>query len=339
MIVSWFRGGRWEVLRTVARRIRTPLVFLAGSIAFGTIGYSLIPGWSVWDAFFMSVITLTTVGYSTIHPLGVGGEIFTVVVLLVGLGAVFAMLATITELVVGEELSGRLRGLRMQRQIDRLSGHHIVCAYGRVGRAAAAQLIAAGEPVVLLETDERLREVLAGEGLPHLMADPSEEQVLIRAGVMRAKGLVCAVDSDAVNVYITLTARALNPALRIVARASRPESEPQLVRAGADRVVQPYALSGGHMAALALHPSVVDFFDVSRMGANLRIEEIQVTAGSSLDGQLIGEACSTSSQITALAVRRPSGEMLSPPSPTTRLAAGDLLLAFGHLDALAGIEA
>lgn len=322
----------------MAGRLRTPLTLLVGVVVFGTIGYSLFPGWNIWDAFFMTVITLTTVGYSTIHPLNWGGELLTVFVLLIGLGAVFAMLGTIAEFVVGEELSGRLRGLRMQRQIDGLKGHHIVCAYGRVGRAATSQLIAAGEPVIVLETDERLRESLVAEGIPHLIADSSEDSVLIRAGVERAKGLVCAVDSDAVNVYITLTARALNPDLRIVARASRPESEPQLVRAGADRVVQPYSLSGGHMAALALHPSVVDFFDVSQIGVGLRIEEIQVTSGSSLDGQRVGSACSSRSQITALALRRPSGEMLAPPPPETELAPGDLLLAFGKQGALAAIE-
>ncbi len=195
----------------------------------------------------MTAITLTTVGFREVQPLDVGGQLFTASTLFFGLGAVFVVLGTLTELVVSGHLSGLLRENQVRRKVDAMSGHHIICAYGRVGRAAAAEFAAAGEPFIVLDIDDRLQPAMERDEVVHRIADPTEEAVLRDAGIDRVRSLVCAVDSDATNVYITLTARAMSPDLTIVARASRPESVDRLVRAGADRVVQPYALSGSHM--------------------------------------------------------------------------------------------
>lgn len=287
----------------------------------------------------MTVITLSTVGYLLVEPLGPGGEAFTMIVLFVGLGAVFVVLGTLTEIVVSGDLADYSRGVRVNRKIDRLNDHHVVCAYGRVGRAAVRQFREAGEDVVVLDTDERLRPLMERDGLIHLLADPSEEDVLRRAGIDRAKGLVCAVDSDATNVFIVLTARALQPDLHIVARASRTESVERLFRAGADRVVQPYELSGEHMASLAMHPSVVDFFDLSRIGPGLRVEEIEVTDRSRLIGERVGEATSFSDgALTTLALRRANGSVISLPSAELTLGVGDILVVYGRIEALERLE-
>jgi voltage-gated potassium channel Kch len=201
----------------------------------------------------MTVITLTTVGYSEVHPLDAAGKLFTISLLALGVVALAAAIGAVTQLVAGGELGSWLRRRRMDTSLDRMSGHFIVCAYGRVGRAAVAQLRADRVPCLVIEPMPELAALLGEHGVPHLAADPAEEAMLRRAGVERAAGLLCAVDSDAVNVYITLTARPMNPKLTIVARASNPESVDKLHRAGADQVVSPYDLSGSRMAVLARH--------------------------------------------------------------------------------------
>jgi voltage-gated potassium channel len=286
----------------------------------------------------MTVITLTTVGYREVQVLDIGGQLFTASLLFFGLGAVFVVLGTLTELVVSGHLSGLLRENQVRRKVDGMTGHHIICAYGRVGRAAAAEFAASGEPFIVLDIDDRLQPAMERDEVVHRIADPTEEAVLRDAGIDRARSLVCAVDSDATNVYITLTARAMNPGLTIIARASRPESVDRLVRAGADRIVQPYALSGSHMAALSLHPSVIDFFDVTHAGTGLRVEEIQVREGSMLDGRLVSEACPSMSGVTPLALRRAAGTILAPPPGDARLGTGDAIVAFGSMSALEALE-
>ena len=286
----------------------------------------------------MTVITLTTVGYREVQVLDIGGQLFTASLLFFGLGAVFVVLGTLTELVVSGHLSGLLRENQVRRKVDGMTGHHIICAYGRVGRAAAAEFASSGEPFIVLDIDDRLQPAMERDEVVHRIADPTEEAVLRDAGIDRARSLVCAVDSDATNVYITLTARALNPGLTIIARASRPESVDRLVRAGADRIVQPYALSGSHMAALSLHPSVIDFFDVTHAGTGLRVEEIQVREGSMLDGRLVSEACPASTGVTPLALRRAAGTIIAPPPGDARLGTGDAIVAFGSMSALEALE-
>jgi voltage-gated potassium channel len=187
---------------------------------------------------------------------------------------------------------------------------------------------------VIIESLERLVPALEEQDVPYIAGDPTAEDVLRRAGIERARGLVCAVDSDAANVYITLTARALNPNLVIVARASEPTSVDKLLRAGADQVVSPYALSGRRMAFLAQHPAVVDFLDLMSIVPDLRLEQIVVRAGSALDGATVGQASAAHGAATILAVKRASGEPLAFPAPDVRLAEGDRVVVLGPLGAL-----
>ena len=217
----------------------------------------------------------------------------------------------------------------MRKRLDSLQDHYVVCAYGRVGRAAVAELRTEGVAVLVVEPKPELAELLDEHGVPHLPADPTEEAALHQAGIRRARGLLCAMDSDAANVFITLTARALNPALTIVARASNPASVDKLLRAGADHVVSPYDVSGRHMGVLALHPAIVDFLDMAKLAPGLRLEEIEVRAGSPLAGKGVGETRARYPDAQVLALKRPGSTEVIVPDHDTALVAGDFVVVLG----------
>jgi voltage-gated potassium channel len=210
----------------------------------------------------------------------------------------------------------------MERDIDRMTDHTIICAYGRVGRAVARELAASGRAFVVIDPQEDLRERMEDDGVPFLIDDPSSDAVLRRAGVERARSLVCAVDSDATNVYITLTARQMKPDLFIVARASEPGSAERLERAGADRVVSPYVSSGRHMVQMARDPSIVDLFDTGSGAArSIPVTERAVDERSALRGRSVADV-----DAPILAVRRVDGSTLPKPSDDVVLDAGDVVL-------------
>jgi voltage-gated potassium channel len=320
-------------------RFRVPVALLLVALLYGTVGYRLMEGWTLLDALYMTVTTLTTVGFREIHPLGPGGEVFTISLILLGLGAVFATIGVGTELVVSGELGAWYRRRQVDRQTAGLREHHVICAYGRVGRAVAASLSEQGAPFCVVDNDPSLIPLMESHGVIHLTGDPSDEEVLREVGIEHARGLVSAVDSDAVNVFITLTARALNPELSIVARASRAESVDRLLRAGADRVVSPYELSGRRMAFLATRPAVVDFLEMVALAPELTLEEILVRPGSALDGRSVGEAVADHPGVTVLAVKRGEDDLQASPGADTRLASGDLVLVMGPQRALEALLA
>ena len=309
-------------------------MLLVLSILYGTVGYVVIEGYSLLDGLYMTVTTLTTVGFGEIEPLGPGGRLFTLSLLAVGFTAVFTLLAVLTSLVVSGQLGRSLSRRSMRQRIDALRGHYVVCAFGRVGRAAVEELLDEGAEVVVVEVDPAREPDLIEAGVLYILDDPTREDVLERAGIERAKGLLCAVDSDASNVYITLLARTRNADLFIIGRASSPESVEALRRAGADRVVSPYLLSGTRMATLALRPAMLEFVDMVSVAPDLRIEELIVGDRSPLAGATVREAAGGYDGVMILAVRSPDGNLLVPPRADTELAAGDLLILVGPMDAL-----
>ena len=324
------RGAtRVSFWRHLASSFRFPVLLLTIAITFGTIGYWLIEDMSLLEGLYMTVTTLTTVGFREVQPLGTGGQIFTIVLILIGVIGVFVTVAIVAQLIASGELGQPLRRRRMERRIDALSDHYIVCAYGRVGRAAAEEFREQGQRYVVVDAQESLERLLDEHGAPYIIGDPSVEAVLEDAGIHRAKGLVSAVDSDAISVYITLTARTLNPKLLIVARASSPESVDQLYRAGADRVVSPYVLSGKRMASLALHPSVVEFIEMVTVAPDMRLEEIVVERGSPLDGKTVGTVAQDRDDVTILAVKKAGADLVPSPGSDLQLGAGDLVIALG----------
>jgi voltage-gated potassium channel len=304
------------------RRLQWVAIAMAAVIAYGVAGYMIVEGWPFLDSLYMTANALTTVGFGEARPLDDSGRIFTITLLVAGVGVALIGISLVAAAIGEGEFGSKARRRRMDRRIEQLRDHFIVCAYGRVGRAAVRELQAAGEPFVVVDPKEDLRERLEQDGVLHMIDDCSSEPVLRRAGVDRARGLICAVDSDATNVYITLTARQLSPMLFIVARSSEPGSAERLERAGANRIVSPYASSGRHMVRMARDPGLVDVFDEgSRARRSIEVEERLVEVGSALAGRTVADAPSP-----ILAVRRANGEVEATPAPTITLGEGDVVL-------------
>jgi voltage-gated potassium channel len=318
------------------RRIWFALAAMAGILVAGTIGY-LILGFSPLDAVYQTVTTITTVGFREVQPLGTAGKIFTIVLIIIGVGTALYAFGVILEALVEGHLRGHLEVRRMERQIARMSGHTIVCGWGRVGRAVGGHLAGLGAQVVVVDSSqERLATVPAG--IRTLHGDVTSDDVLHAAGVMRAAALVAAIDTDAENVYVTLSARALRPDLVIVARARTEASEPKLLRAGATRVVNPQRIGGQRMAAAAQQPNVVEFLDVVMHDGSLefRLEEVPVRAGSRLADHTLQEASAGGALV--LALRGLDGTFVTNPSTQTPIEAGAILIAIGTEPQLAALR-
>ena len=320
----------------ILRRLRVMGLLAFAVIAYGTLGYMLVAGWSFIDGLYMTLITLTTVGFLEVHPMGAPGRIFTMSLLVMGVSLIAVTLSLAGQLIQEGALGDRGRRRRMSKRIEDLSSHYIVCAYGRVGRTVARQLQVEKVPFVVVDRLDDLEEVMAQDGVIYLIGDPSDESVLRAAGVHRARGLVAAVDDDADSVYITLAARALNPDIYIVARASTEHAGRALSNAGANRVISPYVNSGRDMAHQVLHRRVIDAIDVTIEGAEpLVIEELQVEKDSPLIDSKLGEAVG---RATPLAVRRTDGEVITSPQADLVLRQGDLLVLLGDREALRPLE-
>lgn len=304
------------------------ILLLAGAVAYGVIGYMVLERWSLVDSLYMTLLVLSTVGFREVRPLDAGGKAFTASLIIIGVALVLVTVTVVATWVTEGSLWASRRRKRMQRRIDSMSGHFIICAYGRVGRAVARDFEAGGVPFVVVDPKEDLEERMVEDGVAHLIDDPSLEPVLRKAGVERARGLVCAVDSDATNVYITLMARSLNPHIFIVARASEPGSDVRLEKAGADRVVSPFVNSGRHMALMSTRPEIVDAVEFTSQSRSrpLWVEELLVEEGSLLSGSSVGAAREGS---TALALRDAEGGITTTPSDDVKLKPGDLLLILG----------
>lgn len=260
-------------------------------VVYGIVGYLLL-GFRLGDAVYMTILALTTLGFGGEVTLGMGAKLFTASVAVLGVSAFFVGVTVLATAVV----EGRIRlgswRRRMERSIAALKDHYVICAYGRVGRAVGKEFTAQGIPFVTIDIKQALVEQMRRDGVLYLIGDPESEEVLHLARVDRARGLVCAVDSDATNVYITLVARSLNPKLFIVARAGEPESYERLLRAGADRVVSPYVMSGRHMSLMALQPDIVDHLDlVSRGHWRSRLDEMVVDEAAARRGHTVGDMC------------------------------------------------
>ena len=274
-----------------AHHIRLWLAIIAAATVVGTAGYLVLdPNWSFLDALYMTVITLTTVGFREVNELTEAGRIWTMVLAVGGVGLIFGSVGIVAEYLVVEATSGRREAKRMADAVNKLSGHYILCGYGRVGHTVARELVHSGLKVVVIDI---LPESLARarrEGFLEVEGDATEEATLKAAGIERAKGLITTIDSDAHNVYVILSARALNPKLFVVARANGADAEARLMQAGASRVVSPYTMAGHRLAELATRPRVVDFIDAALSHGELAfsMEEVEVIAGDALDGRSIG---------------------------------------------------
>ena len=319
--------------RVALRRIRGALFALATITLAGVLGYMVFEGWSFTDALYMTVITLTTVGYREVHTLDTTGQLWTMALLITGVGTLFYVAVSSVELVVEGTIRGYFGRRRMEAAINKLSGHYVLCGYGRVGRQVAREFAHDGVPFVIVEQDPATVEECVEEGYLVLLGEASDDDVLEEAGVRRARSLIAAVNSDADNVFVVLSARKLNPKLHIVARASSDESAAKLEIAGADRTISPYAVGGRRLASLATQPLVVDFLDIvtrGEEGIEFRLEEFMVPEESSLAGHTIGELrIGERTGAIILATRNHEGKFDTTPSATDRISAGDTLIVLG----------
>ena len=315
------------------RRIRRALLALVGVLVAGTVGYVLL-GFSFLDALYQ---TVTTVGFREVHPLTALGELFTIALILVGVGTALYTFGVLLEALVEGHLREHLERRRMDRDIAQMTGHIIVCGWGRVGQASAEYLSAIGQSIVVIDRDPaRLQDLRH----PTVLGDVSDDRVLTAAGIARARALIAALDTDADNVYVTLSSRALRPDLVIVARARTESSKSKLLRAGANRGVNPQLIGGRRMAAFALQPHVAEFLDVVMHDETLdyRIEQFEITPNSHLLGCSLRQAAiRQTTGALLLALRRPTGAFLANPPADTPIEAHAILIALGtpeQLDAV-----
>ena len=315
------------------RRLFIILALSAALLSIGTFGYVVIEGWRLKDAFYMTVITLATVGYSEVHPLSDPGRIFTMVLLLLGVGFTFYIIGYIVRSLVEGRILMVLGRRSLDWRIKNLKQHFIICGYGRIGRVLSRFLLHKNLPLVIIEQNEGRISTMQIDGVPYILGDAEDESILKQAGIDRAKGLLGALGTDAANVVLTLLGRRLNPDLFIVTRASQNETKKTLLAAGADKVISPYDLGARRMAHAVLRPTVIHFLELAFAdeGTDIAIEECEVGEGSHLAG-----VCLRDSQIRqdlnliVISMRKPDGEMHFNPSAETCLEAGDTLVVVGE---------
>jgi voltage-gated potassium channel len=308
----------------------------------GTLGYTAIERWSAWDAFYMTIITITTVGYGEVHPLSGAGQVFTVLLLVSGVGAALYTFTLLATVVVEGGLPKRLQRRRHLRMLENVKDHFIVCGYGRIGSIVAHQFQRQGVPFVVIERDPERLQAAVEDGAIAVEADASREDVLKRVGIERARGLIAAVGTDAENVYAVLSARVMRPDLFIVGRAETEDATRKLMRAGANRVISPYQIGAMQIAQTALRPAVVDFVELATSSDNLDLmmEEVTIAKSSTLTDQSILQANLRQRYgIIVIGIQRQDRHMEFNPEPETAIRAGDKLVVLGRPDSLKRLEA
>ncbi len=311
------------------------VVGVAAVSLLGALGYMVLQGWNLLDALYMAVITLTTTGFHEVHPLTRSGQVWTMILSVAAIGIIFGTVGIVAEQTMGEVWTGR-RGQRlMERLVDSLTAHYIVCGYGRVGSLVTRDLTAAGLDVVVLDIGEESLSRAEADGYPVIHGDGTSDAVLLRAGIKKARGLVSCIDSDASNVYVTLSARTLNPNLFIVARAGDEGVVQKLRIAGADRAISPYTMAGTTIANMALRPRVLEFIDAALSRGDLAFTLEEVTVGAALEGLTIADL--RARKVFTLAISQSHGSYEANPPDSRALRRDEHLIVSGSSEALAAL--
>jgi voltage-gated potassium channel len=323
------------------RRLVFILCAIVGVLTFGTLGFVLVEGWSFFDAFYMSLMTMTTVGYKEVHDLSLGGRIFNSFLILFGVLTLFLAVGAMTQTAIELEFTNFFEKRRTRKMIDQLSRHYIVCGFGRVGRGAAAELQRSGEPFIVMDRDEGRVERAIRLGMTAVLGDATRDEYLQEVGISRAKGLIATLATDADNLFVVLSAKGLNPAITVSSRVIEEEAEAKLRRAGADTVFAPYNLMGSRLARAIVQPHVVQFLDfaVGTEDEQVNLEQIRVGERSEYAGKTLGETgIRKELGVIVLAIRKREGQMIVNPEAAASIEAGDYLIAMGDSPKLRQLE-
>ncbi len=315
---------------------------LIGIVAFGTCGYYLVEHMPLFEAFYMTIITISTVGYAEIIPLSQAGRSLTIIIIILGITVGAYTIGLLVRAFVEGELTKIVGRKIVQKQISELKNHYIVCGFGRIGRIICNDLAADNIDFVVIEQDPTIVEHIESKNYLFLEMDATSEEALLKAGIMKAKGIATALRSDANNVFITLTAKGLRPTIYILARASHENNEDKLSRAGASRVVSPHLIGGRRMAQVLKRPTVVDFIDIATMGSSLGLmmEEAMIGKNSDLiNKNLIDSNLRKDFGVIIVAIKKIAGNMIFNPMPTETLESGDVIVVIGKREDLQRMNA
>ncbi len=329
-------------MNRLARRLVNVFVAIALTVVIGTVGFVLIEHYPLFDAFYMTLITMTTVGYSEIRPLSHMGRIFNSFLILFGVSIMFFAIGTMTQAIIEIQLGDLFGKRRIKRMIDKLSKHYIVCGFGRVGRGAAGELQAAGVPFVVVDRNPERVERAMRSGMLAVQADSTRDETLREVGIGRAAGLIAALGSDADNLFVILSAKTLNPMLAVATRASEEDAEQKLLRAGADAVFAPYTITGHQLVQSLLRPHVFQFLDFTtkNIGLNAVIEQVRVVENSEVAKKSLRDLqLRRDVGVIVLAIRKADGQMLFNPDAAAEICSGDYLIVMGEPENLRKLEA
>ncbi len=319
------------------RKLLYSLVMLLALVGLGTLGYYIFEPMPLFEAFYMTIITMSTVGFSEVIPLTTVGRVITVLIIILGITVGTYTVSIIVQWLVGGEIQKVFGRKKLHKQIIELNGHFIICGFGRIGQIICKELFEEGIKFVVIEQDASAIEEITSLKFLFIEMDATSEEALLAAGILKAKGLVTAVNSDANNVFITLTAKGLRPDIFVLARASEEKNEEKLIKAGATRVVSPYLIGGRRMAHVLKRPTVVDFLDIATINNKLGLlmEEVTVRPGSGLVGKnLIESRLRQDFGIIIVAIKKSVNQMIFNPAPSETLDAGDVIVAIGQRDDL-----
>lgn len=328
--------------RRIQKELLAGVIALAGVFLIGSLWYRFIEGWSWEDAAYMTVITLATVGYGETRPLGDRGRLFTIALILLGIVTIGYIVNRFTEALIQGYFQARIQLRQQRRLMKSLSGHYIICGFGRTGRQIAFEFQTEGVPFITIDSDNASVQTAQQLGYSAIQGDATLDEILLQVGIERAVCLVAALPSDAENLYTVLSAKTLNPRIRAIARASTEEALQKLQRGGADAVISPYITGGKRMAAAALRPQVLDFVDGILTGAGraLYMEEFLIDpAVCPCVGQTLREAkLRSQTGALVLAIRRADGTLIGGPTADTELMPGDLMICMGTVDQLRSLN-
>jgi len=323
------------------RHFKISIFILALLVSAGTAGYMVIEGWVFLDALYMTIITLGTVGFKEVHDLGNAGKLFTIVLIVFGVSVLGYIVGSLAQIMFEGQIQRIIGRKKVERKIEALQDHYIICGFGRIGALICREFAAKPIPFLVIEKHPEVHEKLHHEEYLHIRGDATEDETLLRAGIKRAKGLISVVTSDTENVYITLTARGLNPDLYILARSGEEGSDIKLKRAGANKVVSPYLIGGSRMAQAILRPNVVDFIEIAtgREHLDLQMEEIQIPEKSAFIGEnLVTSGFRKETGVIIVGIKKASGKMVFNPNPHTKIETLDTLIVLGEPVAIAKLE-